>query len=105
MKIVAVGLLIGLMFIGLAGAGDARVIEPAPLTLEHGQFACNQRGLCVVRADDLTATSHALVEAINLAQKQHAEMERLRAQNRTLSEMKGCAKVEVVPKNKAGVTI
>lgn len=88
-----------LLFVGwLAIAGDlppeVRTPPAAPAQKEEGEIRvhCNgARTVCAVAHDDLVA----LVAANNLKAD---EITRLRDQLRTLSESKGCAKLEVVPK-------
>lgn len=92
MKFFAAALALTAFFVGPARAEE-------PPTLEHGQFACDaDKGVCLVRQDDLAAAMKAMGEAQKLLRAQQDVIDRNDIELRTLRDSKGCAKVTPVPK-------
>ena len=69
------------------------------LDLKHGEFACNpDKGLCVVRQDDLQTARKTMAEASQIMREQQNVIERQERELRTLRDSKGCARLTVIPK-------
>jgi hypothetical protein len=80
-------------------AGMARAEEE--LQLERGQLVCStEKGLCIVRQDDLERARKAMGEAKAIVEAQAEAIERMARELKTLRESKGCAKLQVLPQRR-----